>query len=143
MPTIEIVSINSTGLGLNQVDYNIAIIEDNKMVSHRGLFYELLKKQKGTIVHLGSSKFNSNKEGFFFAGQLIDWNFEATDIYIPEVDYDDLISNLGTNQQFRFKFLDIYKTEIDKILKLALEKSPIKKVCFLTDYQFGEYSGLK
>ena len=38
MPTIEIASINSTGLGLNQADFDIAIIEENKLESHRGLF---------------------------------------------------------------------------------------------------------
>jgi len=46
MPTIEIASINSTGLRLNQADFDVAIIEENKLESHRGLFYDLLKSNQ-------------------------------------------------------------------------------------------------
>lgn len=45
------------------------------------------------------------------------------------------------NQQFKFKFLDQYVSDIDKFLKIALDNSPVKKVCFLTDYQFGPENG--
>ena len=45
MPTIEIASINSTGLNLKSEDFKVAIIEENKLVSHRGLFYDFLKTQ--------------------------------------------------------------------------------------------------
>jgi hypothetical protein len=62
---------------------------------------------------------------------------EPSDIIIPEVDPKDPTDNSGENQQFRFKFLKKFKPDIDTLLKIALEKSPIKKVCFLTDYQFG------
>ena len=118
MPTIEIASINSTGLGLNQADFEVAIIEENKLESHRGLFYDLLRKQNGVIVHIGNPDLKGSGVSGFFAGKIIDWEN-------------------GTNQQFTFKFLDCYKLDIDKILKTALDKSPIKKVYFLTDYQFG------
>lgn len=50
---------------------------------------------------------------------------------------DSPIYDNEANQQFRFRFLDQYKTDIDKLLKIALDKSPIKKICFLTNYQFG------
>lgn len=71
MPTIEIASIKSTGLGLNQADFDVAIIEENKLESHRGLFYDLLRKQSGVIVHIGNPDFKDDKEGGFFAGQII------------------------------------------------------------------------
>ena len=132
MPTIEIVSINSTGLGLNQADFDVSVIEENKLNSHRGLFYDLLKKQNGVIVHIGNPDFKYDKEGGFFAGAIVDWSVDPCEyICIPKN------GNTGVNQLFIFKFLDQFKQDIDRLLKIALDKSPIKKICFLTDYQFG------
>ena len=56
-------------------------------------------------------------------------------------DENDPTYNSGANQQFRFKFLEQFKPDIDKLLKNALDNSPIRKVCFLTDYQFGPEKG--
>ena len=138
MPTIEIVSMNSSRLYLKQADFKVAIIEEDKLISHRGLFYKLLKKQKGVIVHIGNPDFKNDKEGGFFAGAIVDWSVDPCEyIYIPENSSEDFIFDKGANQQFVFKFLDQYKYDIDKLLKIALEKSPIKRICFLTDYQFG------
>lgn len=141
MPTIEIASINSTGLGLNQADFDVAIIEENKLESHRGLFYDLLRQQNGVIVHIGNPDFKDDKEGGFFAGQIIDWDFESREILFPKFDENNQTDNCGANQQFRFKFLEQYKTDVDKLLNIALDNSPIKKICFLTDYQFGPENG--
>ena len=141
MPTIEIASINSTGLRLNQADFDVAIIEENKLESHRGLFFELLRQQSGTIVHIGNPDFKYDKEGGYFAGHIIDSNFESTDIHITEFDEKEQTGNCGANQQFKFRFLEQYKPDIDKLLKIALDNSPIKKVFFLTDYQFGPEDG--
>ena len=137
MPTIEIVSIDSTGLNLRQDDFDIATIEENRVVSHRGLFYKFLKTQNGVIVHIGNPECKSSDYGFF-GGGLIDWDFEPAEIFIPEFDPTD---NHGAGQQFRFKFLDQYKAGIKKLLEIALDSSPIKKVYFLTDYQFGPENG--
>lgn len=76
MPTIEIASFSSTRLGLNQADFDVAIIEENKLESHRGLFYDLLRQQNGIIVHIGNPDFKNNKEDGYFAGAIIDWDFE-------------------------------------------------------------------
>lgn len=141
MPTIEIASINSKGLGLNQTDFDFAIIETNKLESHRGLFYDLLKKQEGVIVHIGNPDFIADKEGGYFAGAIVDWSFEPSDIFYPEYDENNPTFNSGANQGFRFKFLEQFKPDIDKLLKIALDNSPIKKICFLTDYQFGPENG--
>ena len=137
MPTIEIASIDSTGLRLNQSDFDVAIIEENRLESHRGLFYDLLRHQNGSIVHVGNPDFKDNKESGYFAGAIIDWDFEPRGIPFPKSDENDLTEDSGANQQVKFKFLDQYKPDIDKLLKIALDNSPIKKVCFLTDYQFG------
>lgn len=137
MPTIEIASISSTGLGLRQADFSFAIIEDAELVSHRGLFYDLLRQQTGTIIHIGNPDLKNNKVGGFHAGEVINWNYEPGDIIIPEVVLGDPSTDRGANQQFQFQFIDQFKSDIDSLLQTALAKSPIKKVCFLTDYQFG------
>jgi hypothetical protein len=133
MPTIEIVSIGADKLGLDLNDFDIAIIEENKLISHRGLFYNFLKNQNGIIVHIGNPEFKSEKIGIFFAGQIIDWDFEPGYIEIPDFDKGET----GSNQNFRFKFLLDYQIEIAKIINIGFQKSPTKDLYFLTDYQFG------
>ena len=141
MPTIEIASINSISLRLNQADFDVANIEENKLESHRGLFFSLLRQQNGTIVHIGNPDLKDDKEGGYFAGDLIDWNFEPTEISFTKFDENKPTDNHEAYQQFKFKFLEQYKPDIDKLLKIAIDNSPIKKVYFLTDYQFGPEVG--
>ena len=133
MPTIEIVSIGADKLGLKQTDFDIAIIEENKLISHRGLFFDFLKKQNGVIVHIGNPDLKNEKECGFFAGLIIDWDFEPDYIKIPDFDKGET----GSNQNFRFKFLLDYQIEIAKIIKIGFLKSPTKDLFFLTYYQFG------
>ena len=116
MPTIEIASINSTGLDLKQDDFEVAIIEENKLESHRGLFYDFLLKQNGTIIHIGNPDFKADKEGGFFAGQIVDWDF---------------------NSDANFQFREEYRNDIKRLLQIAMNKSTDKNIYFLTDYQFG------
>ena len=123
MPTIEIVSVNSTTLDLNQDDFDIAIIKENKLESHRGLFYDFLLSQKGTIIHIGNPDLKTDKEGGFFAGQIIDWEFDS---------------------ETNFKFKKENKKDLKELLQIAMNKSPDHKIYFLTDYQFGpEKEGFK
>lgn len=137
MPTIEIASINSTGLGLNQAEFDVAIIEENKLVSHRRLFYDMLRQLSGVIVHIGNPDFKEDKEGCYFAGEIVDWSFEPTEILLPLIGDNDPTNNWGANQSFTFKLLEQYIPDVDTLLHIALDKSPTKRVCFLTDYQFG------
>ena len=143
MPTIEIVSAKSKGLNLIQADYEVAIIEENTVSSHRGLFSEKILQKNGTLIHIGNPDFKYDKEGGFFAGHLINWDFKPTNkitaIVDPsEAEYDSLIS-----QQFQFQFKEEFKKDILKLMKLALEGSPINKIYFLTDYQFGPVTATK
>ena len=124
MPTIEIVSINAKGLGLNQDEFDIAILEESNLKSYRGLFYDFLWKQKGIIIHIGNPAFRENKKGGFFAGQIIDWSF------VSEENQEEL------NQQ-KFKFQGKYRSDIDGLLHRSINGSPVSKIYFLTDYQFG------
>ncbi len=137
MPTIEIVSINSTGLGINQDDFEVAIIEENKIESHRSLFYNLLIKQEGVIIHIGNPSFRNDKDGFYFAGLLIDWSFEDPDFEAKAKKQPSNEQNDYANQDFNFKFLTKYKTDINTLLQIALTHSQDRKAYFLTDYQFG------
>jgi hypothetical protein len=137
VPTIEIVSVDSKSLNLDQKDFGIAIIEENKLESHRSLFNDFLNEHNGVIIHMGNPEFIEDKDGCFFANMIIDWEFEDTVIQIPEVDTNEPIINTGANQLFKFKILDKHQLDIDSILKIAINKSPIKKVYFLSDYQFG------
>ena len=142
MPTIEIASIEANSLNLNQNDFDVAIIEENKLISHRGLFHDFLIRQSGTIVHIGNPDLK-NEEFGFFAGKIINWDFDPRNVEIPKVNLNAPTDTLGENQQFLFQFSEKYKADIDKILKVALEKSPIKRIFFLTDYQFGPENGSK
>jgi hypothetical protein len=89
MPTVEIASVQSSGLGLNQADFDVAIIQENKLISHRSLFYDLLRKEKGVIIHIGNTDFKQDKDREFYAGGIIDWSLdENKHIIIPEYDSD-------------------------------------------------------
>jgi len=137
MPTIEIVSVDSDNLDLNQKDFEVTIKIDNELISHRGLFNDFLNRQKGTIIHIGNPDIKNDEDGGFFGGILINWDFESVELILPELHIDNPVDNLGANQSFKYKFLDEYKSDIDKLLKAAIRNSKIKKVYFLTDYQFG------
>jgi hypothetical protein len=141
MPTIEIVSINATELRLDQADFDIAIIEENKLISHRGLFYDFLQKMKGVIIHIGNPDFKDDKEGGFFAGAIVDWGFEPKEVFMPIYDKENPSDKPGANQVHRFKFETTYINDIDRLLKTALDHSPINKAYFLTDIQFGPEEG--
>src|ERR1044071_5367908 len=97
MPTIEIASVNSGDLIVDQRDFDIDIRVDNVMESHRGLFHDFLIEQQGTIIHLGNPDCKDD-DGFFFASELIDKSFEPAPIIIPEVDFDDPADSWGANQ---------------------------------------------
>lgn len=117
MPTIEIISIDNIKLGIDQEKFGFAIIEEPELKSHRGLYYDFLKKYNGTILHIGNPEFRTDKVSGFWGGDLIDWEFDNNN---------------------NFKFLEKYKLDFIKLLELAVEKSPDKKAFFLTDIQANE-----
>jgi len=137
MPTIEIVSLRTTGLEINQDDFNIAIIEENVLESHRGLFFDFLSKQKGTIIHIGNPDLKNNKDGGFFAGDLINWEFEDSSFDEKQKGLNASEKNSWANQDFLFQFKIDFKNEVETLMEIAINKSPTHKIFFLTDYQFG------
>ncbi len=143
MPTIEIVSVNSKPLLLKQEDYKIAIREDKKPETHRWLFANFLKGQKGAMVHLGNPGLNDGDENGFWADQIVEWGygspFPITKVYEPlDEEKDDEEWARRENESVQYVFLDEYKPDVKKLLKIALDNSPIKTAYFLTDYQFGQ-----
>ncbi len=137
MPTIEIVSLNSNGLDLNQADFDIAIIEENKLKSHRGLFYEFLLSKQGTIIHIGNPHFKEDQEGGYYASSIINWGFDYPGFDKKRKGLKSNRANRYANQHFNFQFCQEYREEINRILLSAISRSPINKIYFLTDYQFG------
>ncbi|MBN2613207.1 MAG: hypothetical protein JXB00_16760 [Bacteroidales bacterium] len=137
MPSIEIVSNGANKIGLIQDDFDVAIIEENRLIGHRGLFNNFLKNQSGIMIHIGNPDLKNNKDYGFFAGLIIDWYFEPGGIAIPDMDKEES----GANQQFRFKFKMDYQIEIAKIIDIGLNKSPTNDLYFMTDYQFGPENG--
>jgi hypothetical protein len=137
MPTIEIISIKSIGLELNQDNFEIAIIEENVLNSHRGLFSDFLSKRQGTIIHIGNPDFKNDKEGGFFAGNIINWEFVDQNLEEKQIGVKVDEENHWANQDFLFQFKVYYKNEIEKLIDVSIKKSPENKIYFLTDYQFG------
>lgn len=136
MPTIEIVSIDSN-VDIDQKDLEVAIRVDKKLESHRGLFYDFLIRQSGTMIHVGNPDFKNDEDGVFFAGSIIDWGLESNDLAIPQVNPNDPTVNRGANQSFKYRFAKEYKCDIDKLIRTAIKGSKINRTYFLTDYQFG------
>jgi hypothetical protein len=143
MPSIEIVSLNSDNISINQDAFEIAFIVEKKLQGHRGLFDNYLSDKKGLIIHIGNPEFRKDKEGAFFAGAIIDWDFESNDIAIPNFE----LNETGANQDFKFKFILDYQIDVGNLINQSLINSPDKIAYFMTDYQFGpekiEFKNLK
>jgi hypothetical protein len=130
MPTIEIVSVQAKKLNLKQEDFKFAIIEENKLITHRGLFHDFLFKQKGVMVHIGGVQFINDKDNFFYGSGLLKFlNFPIDESVFN--DSDDIIQYHG------YKFEEEFKSDFRKLLEIALNESPVEKAYFLTDMQFG------
>jgi hypothetical protein len=135
MPTIEIVSFEARSLELKQENYDFKVEEENKLESHRDLFKNYLNKNKGVIVHLGNK--DQIGDSFCWASDLIDWElFPDNKIIIPNIDDP----KHGSDQMKYFKFIERYREEINKLMNIALQYSPIEKAAILTSYQFGPES---
>lgn len=137
MPTIEIVSVNTWEFPFEQDDFTIAVQKENRLISHRHLFQDYLDHLQGVILHLGNNNYIDNHEQEFFAGDLIDWDFEGKTVLFPVFDHEEKKHAAGTGQSLVFQFLPEYHKEIDQLLSLAWQHSPVDQVIFLTDFQMG------
>ncbi len=76
MPTIEIISVNATKIPKLPKFSSFAYIAEDQLISHRGLFQDVLNKEKGIIVHLANKDLEGEEEGGWFAGLLMEWGNE-------------------------------------------------------------------
>jgi len=113
MPTIEIIAIDCPAVPNFPRFKGLAYIAEDKLVSHRGLFRTELNKHTGVIVHLAGKDF-TEKNGFWFAGNLMHWDLGHT-----------------------LQFLREPARDVRRLLALMLKASPSGRGIFLSDYQFG------
>jgi len=137
MPTIEIISIDADKLGLNQNDFNVAIIEQNRLIGHRGLFNEFLKTYNGVMIHIGNPEFKTEKENGFFAGMILDFDFVDSDYKNAKKRLKTNAKNHWANQEFKFKISVNFFNEVVRIIETAILFSPKQLAFFYTDFQFG------
>jgi hypothetical protein len=136
MTCIAIASVNSPGLHLCQDHFNVAITEIFSLGKLSLSFKEV--RDEGVLVVVGNPEFRHRKSNMFFASDIFDSDFEPVEvIYYPHFeDEQSDLDNCG-NQQFRFRFLDKYLTDIEKLLKAAVDSSPVSKGYFWSDNPFG------
>jgi len=126
MPSIELVSIGCdsapdfSGYGTFK-----AMAEVGRLKSHRGIFQETFDKERGTIVHLGNNSL-PDEPGPWFADELIDWKRV------------DAIAPVGSEGTKPCVFKKSVKPELKNLLSDLLNRSPVRKVIFSTDYQFAD-----
>jgi hypothetical protein len=88
MPTVEIVSIDADEIQLSY-EYTLALIIGKKIVSHRGLFIDYLKKLDGLIMHIGNPECKYYERNLFWASEIIDWKKTKGTSIIPVGDPND------------------------------------------------------
>ena len=118
MPTIEIVCVAQTE-PLDLPDMPFALLAENKLVSHRGLFQSDFDKLQGCIYHLGNPDLRGNEDGFFWAYELVN-------------------NSIGDEtDEACLKFDDEFVPHVKAMLGRLLAASPVSKVTFSSDWQFG------
>ena len=118
MPTIEIVCVGqaepSTFDGLP-----FAVRAERQLVSHRALFQPDFDALQGCIYHLGNPAFRGRESEGFFAYELV-WKT------LPEY---------GAVGPLRFN--NEYVPHVRVIIEELLTASPVGRVIFSSDWQFG------
>ena len=126
MPTIEIISIGCDSVpDFSHYAMFRAIAEVGRLKSHRGIFQEIFDKERGVIVHLGNNSL-PDEPGPWYAHELIDWK---------KVDANAPVGSKATTPCI---FKKSVKPEIRHLLSDLLNRSPVRKVIFSTDYQFTD-----
>ena len=83
-------------------------------MSHRSLFQHIFDSLSGVIVHLANKDFEGDDDGFWFAGQIMDWSSDDALVFLPDT-----------------------RRDIADLMQRLLAASPRHEVVFSTDYQFG------
>lgn len=113
MPTIELISLNAETIPQLPSYSSFAYIVESDLVSHRGLFQQIFDRSKGYIVHIGNKEFENNKDSFWYAGEIMNWEEDAV-VFLKET--------------FR---------DLKDLIQRMIDSSPNNEILFSTDYQFG------
>jgi len=114
VPTIELISSGCPTIpDLPRYD-SFAYIAEIKLVSHRSLFQSVFDSLRGVIVHLANKQYESEPEGCWFAGMIMEWKDDDALMFLP----DSLL-------------------DVRDLMKRLLKVSPENRIVFSTDYQFG------
>jgi hypothetical protein len=136
MPTIEIISINRyKPIDVRNKDLPFYIRQNNRPVSHRGVFERKLWKMDGVILHLGNKEFG--RTGFFCGSDLINWYFSDNKDMLSSADRKRASGSLKL-----FRFQDDMFPAIIQVIKKAKRLSPINRCIFLTDIQWATQRGI-
>jgi hypothetical protein len=132
MPTIELVSIGCRERVFLPAFRSFALLVSSEPRSHRGLFEETYDALDGMMVHLSNA--NCERDGIWFASDLIETDASTS---IPEVDPDDPDDSWGAGQTATFRFQPHVRPELESLIRILLDSSPVRRITIATDYQFG------
>jgi hypothetical protein len=139
MPTIELVALECSVVPEMPSFGSFAVISETVLESHRGLFQPEFDRVSGIMVHLASKSCESDPEGFWFAGDLIDWDDGG--IVIPTYESGDELNDEdkwhGEDQLDKFRFESSVLNDLRALIGILLESSSVGEVWFTTDIQFG------
>jgi hypothetical protein len=114
MPTIELISIDCPIVPDLPRYASFAYSVESVLDSHRGLFQSVFDSLSGVIVHLGNKELEGKEDGFWFAGMLMDWQYDEKLFFLPNT-----------------------RQDIADLMQRLIMLSPRKRMIFSTDYQFG------
>lgn len=114
MPTIELISVECLKVPKLPEYSSFAYKADTKLVSHRGLFQSVFDSLTGTIVHLANKSLKHKRDGFWFAGEIMDWSYDDSLMFLPNT-----------------------RRDIEDLMRRLIDASPARRITFSTDYQFG------
>ena len=114
MPTIELVSIDCSIIPELPKYPNFSYMMEPTLESHRDLFQSVFNSLSGIIIHLGNKELEEREHGFWFAGMLMDWDYDEALVFSPEV-FQDVIA----------------------LMQKLIVLSPQQRITSSSDYQFG------
>ena len=115
MPTIEIACIAQTE-PLDFSDLPFAVLAENDLVSHRGLFQSDFDELHGCIYHLGNPDWRGDDYAFFAY---------------------ELISDSPEEPEDCLKFNGEFVPHVKTMFRQLLAASPVGQITFSSDWQFG------
>jgi hypothetical protein len=110
--------------------------------SDRGLFQPEFDLVSGVMVHLANKDCERDPDGFWFGGDLIDW--EEGELALPVYESEDQPGAEdtwnGEDQLHRFRFESSVLEDLRALIVVLMDSSPVGEVWFTTDLQFGPSS---